>query len=357
MLLSGLRFLAHLMGGDLMSISLNKISLRGCMAGFWRQVTGCQPKQTARQNRRIDFQGLYWMTGLDANQKCDPGSSLDGWMRDDASSADYWYMRGEDLVRKEHLSEADDCFDRALKQDPRDACALIYRGYCLYRLGSYEAACAYLGQAAQLEPRQPEIGIIKALCLCHLQQFEEALRHFTRALRCGLETPDIWNNKGFCLARLGRHREASAALKNALSKCGADSLEILCNAASVLVKLGAGKQALDYFDQALKVNADDHVLLNNVAFCLERLGRCDQAIKCYEKALSLDPGNPTYLYNQGLCLLKLQRWDRACERLKEAVGRDPGNGIAWCGLAAASLARGNADEALDFYNRALAPTG
>jgi tetratricopeptide (TPR) repeat protein len=285
---------------------------------------------------------------------------LEDWAGDEVSTADYWYMKGEDLVRKERLLEADDCFARALKQDPGDACTLIFRGYCLYRLGSYEAAGAYLGQAAKLEPRQPEIAIIKALCLCHLQKFDEALQHLTRALRCGLETPAIWNNKGFCLARLGRNREASAAFKNALAKCGPDSpdsLEILCNAASVLVELGAGKQALDYFDKALKLKTDDHVLLNNIAFCLERLGHCEQAIKCYEKALSLDPDNPTYLYNQGLCLLKLQRWDRACERLMEAVGRDPGNGIAWCGLAAASLARGNADEALDYYNKALAPAG
>jgi tetratricopeptide (TPR) repeat protein len=340
-----------------MSTVLNKISLGGYMYGFWRQITGCQPRQMTRQNRRIDFQELYWVRGLEANQKSELGLSLDDWPGDDAGSADYWYMRGEDLVRQERLSEADDCFDIALKQDPGDACALIYKGYCLYRLGSYEAACTYLGRAAQLEPRQPEIDIIKALCLCHIQQFEEALRHLTRALRCGLETPDIWNNKGFCLARLGRRREASVAFKNALSKCGAESLEILCNAASVLVELGAGKQALDYFDQALRANADDHVLLNNVAFCLEKLGRCEQALKCYEKAVALDPCNPIYLYNQGLCLLKLQRWDRAYESLQDAVGHDPGNGIAWCGLAAASLARGNSDEALGFYNRALAPAG
>ena len=286
-------------GGDLMSTRLYKSTLGGCMAGIWRQITGRQPGKTDRREHRIDFQGLYWVTGLDANQGCDSGSSLDGWMGDDAGSADYWYMRGEALVREERLAEADDCFGRALNQDPHDACALTYRGYCLYRLGSYEAACACLAKAAKLEPRQPEIGIIKALCLCHLQQFEEALRHFTRALKCGLETPVIWNNKGFCLARLGRHREASMAFKNALSRCGADSLEILCNAASVLTELGAGKQALDYFDQALKANAEDHVLLNNMAFCLERLGRCDQALKCYEKALLLGSGQPD---------LPLQSW-------------------------------------------------
>jgi tetratricopeptide (TPR) repeat protein len=338
-----------------MSTSVSKTTLGWRLADFWRQIKGRKTEKAARRERRIDFQGLYWVKSLDADQGYDSGLSLDGWTRDDTGSADYWYMRGEELVRKERLAEADNCFERVLKQDPYDACALTYRGYCLYRMGSYEVACAYLRQAIQLEPRQPEIGIIMALCLCHLHQYEAALRHFTRALRRGLETPVIWNNKGFCLARLGRFREASASFKNALSKCGADSLEILCNAASVLLELDSGKQALDYFDQALKINAEDHVLLNNVAFCLERLGRCNQAIKCYEKALSLDPGNPTYLYNQGLCLLKLQRWDRACECLKEVVKCDPGNGIAWCGLAAVSQARGNDDEALDCYNKALAP--
>jgi len=337
-----------------MSTGLRRTTLGLRLADLWRQITGYKTRKSIRRDRRIGFQELYWAESNDADHVYDPGPILDEWMRDDTGSADYWYMRGEALVRQERLSEADDCFDRVLKQDPYDACALTYRGFCLYKMGSFEAACAYLRQATQLEPRQPEIGIILALCLCHINQYEAALRHFTRALRRGLETPVIWNNKGFCLARLGRYREASAAFKNALSKCGEESLEIICNTASVLVELGSGKQALDYFDQALKINAEDHVLLNNVAFCLERLGRCNQAIKCYEKALSLDPGNPTYLYNQGLCLVKLKRWDRARECLEEVVRLDPGNGIAWCGLAAVTQARGNDDEALDCYNRALA---
>ena len=105
-----------------MSIGLNKISFGGCMTGLWRQITGCQPEQAARRNRRIDFQGLYWVKGLGANQRYDRGSSLEGWSGDDEGSADYWYMQGEDLVRQERLSEADDCFGRAMKQDPRGAC-------------------------------------------------------------------------------------------------------------------------------------------------------------------------------------------------------------------------------------------
>ncbi len=338
-----------------MSVRLYKIPFVRHVADLWGQITEkLKPKKVDRKTRQVDFQELYWAESPVANQECNTALSLDGWMGDEVNSADYWYMKGEALVRDERMAEAEDCFDRAMRLDPHDPCILIYRAYCLYRLGSYEAALTYLKQMPKLKPMQPEISIVEALCLCHLQQFEEALRHFTNALRCGLETPVIWNNKGFCLARLGRCREASAAFKIALSKCSTESLEILCNAASVLLELGAGKQALNYFDRALDINAEDHILLNNMAFCLERLGRHGQALKCYEKALALEPDSLTYLNNQGLCLLRLQQWDRACECLEEVTRRDPGNGIAWCGLAAISLARGSFDEALNFYNKAFA---
>ncbi len=339
-----------------MSIRLYKIPFGKHLADLWSQVAErLKLKKLTKQERRIDFQELYWAVNLDANQELNAIMGLDDWMGGEANSPDYWYMKGEALVRAERLKEADDCFDKALKLDPRDASALIYKAYCLYRLGSYEAALTHLGLIPQLKPFRPEISIVKALCLCQLQRFEDALRHFTSALRCGLEIPITWNNKGFCLAHLGRNREASAAFKIALSKCNSDSLEILCNAASVLVELGAGNQAMDYFDQALTVNAEDHVLFNNMAFCLERLGRYSQALKCYEKALMLNPDNLTYLYNRGICLLRVQQWDRASECLEDVTRRDPGNGIAWCGLAVSSLARGNLDEALNLFNKALAP--
>lgn len=319
-----------------------------------RIVESLQPKKVAGRGRRIDLQGLYWLECPDKVKVSDSCSILGIPMEDDIDSADYWLMKGETFTQQERLTEASHCFEQALKYDPKDTYALTYKGYCLYRLGHYETALACLQQA---DSRNPEINIIKALCLCHLRQFEEALGYFTSAPRHGLDSSALWNNKGFCLARLTRYREASAAFKIALFKCSEESLEILCNAASVMMELGTGNRALEYFSRALQIDAEDHVLLNNMAFCLEALGRFEQALKCYEKALFFDPGNSTYLFNQGICLLKQQHWDRAIACLQEVVRRDPGNSIAWCGLAAASLARGQAADALDCYNKALAPVG
>lgn len=341
-----------------MALRLQKIPLVDHLAALWGQITQSLGfKKNERQTRRIGLHRLYWIDSPHTVMAGPSCQSMESQLDKEMDSADYWLVRGETLIQQERLAEADQCFEQALRCDPQDSYALTYKGYCQYKLGHYEAALACLQQAALSSSQHREIDIIRALCLCELHRFEEALSCFTKTLRYGLESPVLWNNKGFCLARLGRQREASTAFKIALSKCGDESLEILCNAASVLVEVGAGNQALRYFDRALQIDEKDHVLLNNVAFCLEGLGHHEQALNCYEKALLIDPGNLAYLYNQGLCLLRQQRWDRAFVCLKDVVGRDPGNGIAWCGLAAAYLARGCADEALDCYNKALARAG
>lgn len=340
-----------------MNMRLRVTSIGEYAAGLWKQITAGLLSRGARRNHRPGFQGLYWVESLQSDQADASYVAMEGQAEEDMGSADYWFMRGEALVRQERFAEACDCFEQVMQRESVDVYTLVYKGYCLYKLGYYETALAGLQQASLIEPRHPEIDIVKSLCLCRLHRFEEALNSLSKALRSGLESSLLWNNKGFCLFWLGRYREASAAFKTALSKCGAETPEILCNTASVLVELGESRKALNIFNRALRIGAEDPVLLNNAGFCLEALGRYEQALRCYQKALSLDPASTTCLYNQGLCLMRLKRWDQACECLKEVVRRDPGNGIAWCGLAAASLATGNRDDALEFYNKSFASVG
>jgi tetratricopeptide (TPR) repeat protein len=329
---------------------------------FWEKATSWLRGRlwTVRRKKaagsRLLSQRLYWVHGGDQGLM-QFSSTLEGSTGKDMDYPDYWLMKGETMLQQERLAEASYCFDLALRHDAADAYALINKGYCLYRLGSYEAALASLNQASSLDPDHPGVNMVRALCLCSLQRFEEALTCFTSAIRRGLETPAIWNNKGFCLSRLGRHREASAAFRIALNKCDEESPEILCNAAAVMVDLGTHERALEYFNKALGSSPGDHILYNNRAICLELLGQYDRALECYKRALAIDPNNAAYLYNMGICQLKLHLWDQAVTCLREAVSQEPDNALAWCGIAAACLAKGLTEEALACYNQALATTG
>lgn len=268
-------------------------------------------------------------------------------------SADLWRIKGEKLLQMELYAEANQCFDQALRLAPRNPYILNYKGFCLDKLGYYEIALSCFQQAINIMPKDPEILTNTGICLCHLKRYSEALSYFEKALNNGGGSPALWNNKGFCLSKLGRHLEAYAAYKVALEGGQFETVELLCNMATTLVNLGFYREAMDYFDKALRLNPDDHLVLNNVAVCLEQQGRYDLALKCYEKALANDPDNLTYLCNKGVCLSKMKRWEEALECLKEVIERDLNNYVAYGEMAAIYLAKGQPDEALFYYNKAL----
>ncbi len=301
----------------------------------------------------INKHSLYWTRSPNFRTAQQTFLMVEEVLANGIESPDLWRIKGENFLQKEQYVEANQCFDRALRLAPHDAYILNYKGFCLDKLGYYEVALSCFNQAINILPKDPEILTNTGICLCHLNRYTEALVHFENALRNGGGSPTLWNNKGFCLVKLGRYQEAYRAYKVALEQGHSKQVDLLCNIAATLVNLGSYQEALDYFDRALQLNPDDHLLLNNVAICLEQQGRYDLALKCYEKSLSHDPDNATYLCNKGVCLSKMKRWDQALECLKEVVKRDVNNYVAYGELAAIYLAKGQPDEALFYYNKAL----
>lgn len=296
---------------------------------------------------------IYWTNISELTFNEDSFDLLEKMLSEGIESAELWRIKGEKLIQLEQYAEANLCFDRALRLHPRDPYLLNYKGFCLDKLGHYEIALSCFQQAVCFLPRDPEILTNTGICLCHLERYSEALNYFERALKSGGGSPALWNNKGFCLAKLGRHMEAYAAYKIALEQGQCETVELLCNMAATLVNLGFYREAMDYFDKALRLNPEDPLLLNNVAVCLEQQGRYDIALRCYEKALANDPGNIAYLCNKGICLSKMKRWDEALECLEEVVRRDATSSVAYGEIAAIYLAKGQVDKALFYYNMAL----
>lgn len=322
-----------------------KKSVISCIGEFKRKVLRLEIKEKESH--------IYWINIPELTFKEDSFELLEKILSQGVESAELWRIKGERLIQLEKYAEANLCFDQALRLNPRDPYLLNLKGFCLDKLGHYEIALSCFHQAMSLLPRNPEILTNTGICLCHLERYAEALNCFEKALKHGGGSPALWNNKGFCLAKLGRHMEAYAAYKIALEQGQYETVELLCNMAATLVNLGFYREAMDYFDRALRLSPEDPLLLNNVAVCLEQQGRYDIALRCYEKALANDPGNIAYLCNKGICLSKMKRWDEALECLEEVVKRDAINSVAYGEMAAIYLAKGQVDKALLYYNKAL----
>ncbi len=83
------------------------------------------------------------------------------------------------------------------------------------------------------------------------------------------------------------------------------------------------ENAIDLFDQAIRLNPYYASAYNSKAISLDKLKRHEEALVCYEKALELEPNNTAMLTNKGVCLNNLKRKSEAIECLNKALDFEP----------------------------------
>jgi len=131
--------------------------------------------------------------------------------------AQAWYSKGNELYGGGRYEEANSCFDKALKFNPRLASAWAGKGLANNALGRYQDAVHCYDESLRLDPRDPAVWHDKGNTLCAIGRFEGALNCFNEALILDSHDARAWNNKGVSLAGLGRHDEAIACYNKALA--------------------------------------------------------------------------------------------------------------------------------------------
>jgi tetratricopeptide (TPR) repeat protein len=94
-------------------------------------------------------------------------------------------------------------------------------------------------------------------------------------------------------------------------------------------------------------------ILVNSGNALRALGRVDDAVQRYEEALRLDPNLPAARFNLGGAYLQTNRFAEAADQFEQVLAIDPGNAAAHTGLGSALLLRGQTEAALGHYEAAL----
>jgi protein O-mannosyl-transferase len=119
----------------------------------------------------------------------------------------------------------------------------------------------------------------------------------------------------------------------------------LCNLANALESRGQFSDAVDYYRQALKIDADFAGTHANLGNALSKMGKADEAVREYEEALRLDPKADGVLSNLGLIELNRGNLTGAAERFREALALRPGAAEAHSNLANVYSKQGKLDDA------------
>jgi FOG: TPR repeat len=150
-------------------------------------------------------------------------------------------------------------------------------------------------------------------------QHDKAIARYKSVLqRYPRLTPDTWYNYGQSLAATGKLEEAINAFQNAL-KLNPSFSNAHRNLAFALVRTGRQQEALIHFGDAVRLEPENASMHNNYAIMLGRAGRTDEAIQEFETALRLAPDEASTHFNLANLLVKQHAQDQAMAHYSEAL--------------------------------------
>jgi len=83
--------------------------------------------------------------------------------------------------------------------------------------------------------------------------------------------------------------------------------------------MGKLKEALEYIDDALKIEPKEWDLLNYKGLILMDMGREEESLQCFDQIIKSHPIYFPAWYNKGVVLRQLKRTEEALEHFDEAI--------------------------------------
>lgn len=199
-----------------------------------------------------------------------------------------------------------------------------------------------------MDPNIPADFQQKMLDLQAQGQGSDALQQTRTLLQHHPENIDLQQVFGYLLHLSGQSRDALPYMQRVAGHLP-DSAQAFCNLAEVLRGCHEHAQAVEAYQQAIKL---DRMLIsawNGGAHSLQALERWDEAERAYRRSLQLDPHNGDQWTRLGLLYRQLGQYEEAETCLRACLSREGDHDSARFGLALVLLSMGRYEEGFDLY--------
>ncbi len=213
-----------------------------------------------------------------------------------------WFLRGEALVFMKMYEDCITCFDKALKFHPRYACPGYRRGLDFEK--EIDNLCGVVNtfsEAIKVKPNDAKLWYSKGVITCVLGKIQEALRCFEQVIKIRPDYFEAWCHKGGLLGISGWRKKnvplfVPQRLKDAINAYD-QALKIrldqtaLVNRGLVMINAGQFKNAIDSFNEAIRIKPAYGDAWLQKGIILARRKKRKEADECFERAIQIQPEN------------------------------------------------------------------
>lgn len=206
----------------------------------------------------------------------------------DSTKAEYWMSLVDANFAQNKTRNAKIYLESIEKKFPSNTEALLKLGELYFLVQQYQLAIDYVNKALKADPNLAQAYYLKGNIYKESGDTAKAISSFETAV----EQDNKFSNAYFDLGLI------FAARKNPI--------------------------AMDYYNNALKINPDDEHVKYAAAKLLQDLGKTDEAIAAYEKILVQQKDNSNCLYNLGVIYLQTKKDNpKARDYFTKAIAANP----------------------------------
>ncbi len=263
------------------------------------------------------------------------------------------FLAGQAALRAGRTAEAQACFERAVRSNPRDAQAWFLLGAACQMQRNFARATEAHAQALALKPDHLDACCNLAVVLQSLGRHDEAIAAYRIALRLRPDFAEVHGNLGNALHAHGDLLAAVAAYREAL-RLKNNLPEVHNSLGAALKALGERDAAAEAYRAALVLRPEFPAAWTNLALVLLEQNHAEEAVTACERALAVDPRQLTARLTLGRAHEALGHHDAATGAYRELLRLAPDHADAHCNLGIVQQAQGRLGEAIASYERALA---
>ena len=208
------------------------------------------------------------------------------------------------------FQQAEQLYERILKQDPSHADTLHLLGLVAYQQGDNSKAIRLISKAISHDSRKSHYCFNLGLVMEKEGRLDEAISAYQQALSLKPTYTEAQSNLGNVFRTQGK-LDAAAEAFQAVLNINPRSAETHNNLGVVLKEQGNIDKAIAEYRAALQQNSAHAEALNNLGVAYKEQGRLDEAKTSFQEALVHKPFYANAHYHLGLTLLWEQRMEEA----------------------------------------------